>query len=84
MPKLKKLQGFAAMSPERRREISSIAGKKSQEGKGHKWTQEEAKRASLLRKVIIYAGSNERSEGKGEAEETTRRELPGETKEIQS
>jgi uncharacterized protein len=42
----KKLVGFAAMSPERRFEISQKAGKKAHElGKAHKFTPAEASAA---------------------------------------
>jgi uncharacterized protein len=42
----KKKRGFAALSPERRREISSLGGIKAHEaGKGHEFTSEEAKAA---------------------------------------
>lgn len=40
----KKLRGFAAMSPEKRREIASLGGKTAQiTGKGHRWTSDTAK-----------------------------------------
>ena len=39
-------RGFAAMSPERRREISSAGGKAAHaQRKGHEFTPEEARRA---------------------------------------
>lgn len=39
----KKKSGFAAMDPERQREISSQGGKAAHEqGKAHVWTREEA------------------------------------------
>lgn len=39
-------QGFASQPPEKRREIASKGGKRSQEsGKAHKWTPEEASEA---------------------------------------
>lgn len=39
----KKKRGFAAMSPERRREIASMGGKKAHAvGTAHEWTSEEA------------------------------------------
>jgi general stress protein YciG len=42
----KKLQGFAAMSPEKRREISSSGGKAAHsKGVAHRWTSEQAKEA---------------------------------------
>lgn len=42
----KKLQGFAALSPERRREISSIGGKKAHAlGTAHRFSPEEAQQA---------------------------------------
>jgi general stress protein YciG len=46
-PKSKK--GFASMTPEKRREIASLGGKKAQElGTGHRFTSEEAARAGQL------------------------------------
>lgn len=42
-------KGFAALSPERRREVSSMGGRTSAEcGRGHRWTPEEARKAGLL------------------------------------
>lgn len=42
----KKRQGFAVMSPERRREIASLGGKKAHAlGKAHQFTSEEAREA---------------------------------------
>ncbi|MEN6621530.1 MAG: general stress protein [Smithella sp.] len=39
-------RGFASMSPERRKEVAQLGGKKAHElGKAHKWTPEEASRA---------------------------------------
>jgi len=39
-------QGFASMSPERRREIASTGGKRAHElGTAHKWTSEQAQEA---------------------------------------
>ncbi len=39
-------RGFASMTPERRREISSKGGKRAHEiGVGHEWTTEEARAA---------------------------------------
>lgn len=58
-----KSRGFASLSPERRREISSLGGKKVQElGVGHRFTAIEAKEAGAkggkngtgLSKVRIY------------------------------
>jgi general stress protein YciG len=43
-PKVKR--GWAAMSAERRREISRLGGKASHaSGRGHRWTSEEAREA---------------------------------------
>lgn len=40
-------RGFAALSPERRREISAAAGKRAHElGVAHQWTPDEASKAS--------------------------------------
>ena len=42
----KKRRGFAALSPERRREIASQGGRTAQErGTTHRWTAEEASAA---------------------------------------
>lgn len=44
--KPKKRRGFAAMSPEKQREIASKGGKRAQEtGRGHQFTSEEAREA---------------------------------------
>jgi general stress protein YciG len=44
----KPLRGFAAMSPERRREVSSKGGLTSQaRGTAHQWTVEEARAAGI-------------------------------------
>ena len=45
-PPAPKKRGFAAMSPEKRREIASRGGKKAHEkGKAHQFTKAEAKEA---------------------------------------
>lgn len=45
----KKLKGFALLSEERRKEISSVGGKAAHaSGNGHEFTSEEAKRAGQL------------------------------------
>jgi hypothetical protein len=42
-------QGFAALSPERRKEIASMGGKASHaKGTGHEWTPEEARLAGRV------------------------------------
>jgi len=42
----KKKSGFASMSPEKVREISSLGGKTAHQlGTAHKWTREEASKA---------------------------------------
>jgi general stress protein YciG len=42
-------QGFASMSAEKLREISSMGGKAAhRSGKAHKWTREEAARAGRI------------------------------------
>lgn len=42
----KKLQGFAALTPERRSEIASMGGKESQRrGTAYRWTSEKAQEA---------------------------------------
>lgn len=39
-------KGFATLTPERRREIASMGGKKAHQlGKAHRWTPEEAREA---------------------------------------
>lgn len=44
--KTKQRRGFACMDPEKQREIARAGGKKSQEsGRGHRFTQEEAREA---------------------------------------
>jgi len=43
---IKKRKGFAALSPERRKEIARQGGKKAQEtGRAHRWTSDEAREA---------------------------------------
>jgi general stress protein YciG len=43
------LRGFASQTPERRREIASMGGKKAHAlGKAHRWTPEEARAAGRL------------------------------------
>lgn len=45
----KKKSGFASMSPEKVREISSLGGKAAHAlGTAHKWTPEEASRAGKI------------------------------------
>jgi hypothetical protein len=45
-----KKRGFAALDPERRREIASLGGKSAHQcGHGRQWDSEEAKAASLKR-----------------------------------
>ena len=47
--KAKAQQGFAALSPERRKEIATMGGKAAQaSGKGHRWTSEEAQAAGRI------------------------------------
>lgn len=42
----KKKRGFAALSPERRRELARIGGQRAQaSGKAHRWTSAEAQEA---------------------------------------
>lgn len=42
-------QGFASMSPDKRREIASKGGKSAQaQGRAHKWNSEEAKEMGRL------------------------------------
>ena len=42
MKKKPKPRGFAAMDPDKQREIASMGGKAAARGNGHKWTREEA------------------------------------------
>ena len=43
------LRGFASQTPERRREIASMGGKRAHQlGKAHRWTPEEARAAGRL------------------------------------
>ncbi|MBI3332415.1 general stress protein [Candidatus Peregrinibacteria bacterium] len=45
----KRKRGFAAMSPEQRRRIASMGGRRSHElGTGHEWTSEEAAKAGSI------------------------------------
>lgn len=51
-------RGFAALSPERRREIAAAAGRASQaSGRGHRFTPEEARSAGAKGGAIIAADS---------------------------
>jgi hypothetical protein len=44
MTETKKPQGFAALTPERRKEIASLGGKAAHaQGVGHQWTEETAR-----------------------------------------
>lgn len=53
-------RGFAAMTPERRKEVSSKGGKKAHElGTAHQWTSAEAKEA-VAKRVAVQAVANER------------------------
>lgn len=55
-PTAKAIRGFALLSEERRREISSKGGKSAHEqGKAHKWTPEEASAAGKLGGVAVSA-----------------------------
>lgn len=45
----KKLRGFAAMSPEKRKEISSRGGRAAHlKGSAHEWTKDEAREAGRV------------------------------------
>lgn len=61
MGKLKKLMGFARLSPVERKRIAQLGGKQSQSmGKAYKFTSEKARAASLSRKnVRIQQGEPE-------------------------
>jgi uncharacterized protein len=53
---VKKKRGFAAMDPERVKEISSKGGKSAQEqGVAHRWTSEGARAAGRLGGIACHA-----------------------------
>ena len=59
MPIVKSKQGFAAISPERRKEIASMGGKAAhRKGTAHVWTTETAK-------VAGYRGGKSARGGRG-------------------
>lgn len=50
-------RGFAAMSPEKQREIASLGGRMAHEkGTGHEWTSEEARAAGRKGGTISRGG----------------------------
>lgn len=56
-----KPRGFAAMTPERRRELARKGGKRVAElGTGHKWTSEDAKMAGYIGGVRTAANRRAR------------------------
>lgn len=60
-----KPRGFAAMTPERQREVASQGGKKAHElGRGHRWTPEQAKAAGSAggKALIAKRGSGHMAE----------------------
>ncbi len=63
---MKQRRGFAAMDPEKRREIASKGGKASHEkGTGHEWTSETAREAGRKGGLATREGRG------GNAEDTT-------------
>lgn len=57
----KKRRGFALLTPERLREISSYGGTKAQRrGKAHRWTPAEARAAYLKGKAVRDANKQRR------------------------
>jgi hypothetical protein len=64
MEKNKKPMGFAALSPERRAEISRQGGKAAHaQGKAHKWTVEEARYAGQIGGLVSSANRRAAAEG---------------------
>jgi general stress protein YciG len=54
----KSLRGFAAMDPQRQREIASLGGRAAhQSGHAHEFTSEEARAAGKTRHARAQAGS---------------------------
>jgi uncharacterized protein len=59
-PKKKSTRGFASMSEERKREISSLGGRTAhKQGVAHKWTSEEARAAGRKGGANRYARNNQ-------------------------
>ncbi len=57
----KKPRGFAAMTPERRREVQSLGGKSAQaKGTGHRWTTSEQAREAGKRSAAVATRDRER------------------------
>jgi uncharacterized protein len=55
----KSLRGFAAMDPQRQREIASLGGRAAhQSGHAHEFTSEEARAAGKKRHARAQAGSD--------------------------
>lgn len=58
-PQKKSLRGFAAMDPQRQREIASLGGRAAhQSGHAHEFTSEEARAAGKKRHARASAGSS--------------------------
>ena len=56
----KQLRGFAAMDPERQREIASLGGKAAHaQGKAHRWTSETCREAAQKGGLAAGAKSKE-------------------------
>lgn len=54
-------RGFAAMDPQRQREIASLGGQIAhQQGRAHKWSSEEAREAGRLGGLARKANSDAR------------------------
>lgn len=61
-----KPRGFAAMSPEKRREICSKGGKRSHElGTGHEWTKDTAREAGRKGGKASRGGRGKQTEKAG-------------------
>jgi general stress protein YciG len=59
----KSLRGFAAMDPQRQREIASLGGRAAhQSGHAHEFTSEEARAAGKKRHARATAGSSPQAE----------------------
>jgi uncharacterized protein len=62
-PKKKSNRGFASMSEERKREISSLGGRTAHaQGVAHKWTSEEARAAGRKGGANRYGRSSQQND----------------------
>lgn len=65
-------RGFAAMSPEKQREIASLGGRASHAGgKGHEWSQEAAREAARKAVALRVAKRAEREAAEKETPANT-------------